>query len=512
MQNVLPTPMSTLFTSSEIRKAIWTLKNNKIPGMDQINVELIKYSPEVVCEKIAATYNNIAATGKHPNKITHGILRALQKPGKPKGPTSNLRPIILLSVLRKILAVCAMKRINSRLDSAIPMSQAAYRKNRSTTEHVFATKLIIERTISTDETVYLFLLDMSKAFDSIQRNTLIEDLKNVLNQDELHLIRILLDVKVAAQFGNYKSRFFSTDTGAPQEDCASASEFTFYLVESLEATIANDAPSLEEHNDIPSNYPIVSPNYQIDIDQQYADDISRISTSISAIGKMKDELPAKLAQRGLKINESKTEEYTIKRANCDNRWRDCKLLGSLLDTQKDIKRRKVLAINAANKLKHLFLNKDVTISVKTTLFKSYITPIFLYNSELWTLTNNMQRKEGSFQRRIIRTFVLNVRWPTIVKNEEIFTKTKLELWSIIIGKRCLKWFGKIARMDPSTSARSALHYALEEFRRPRGRPPKTWLSIMKQQLRSELNMNWNEAFDIAKDENVWKTLIKDCPM
>ena len=290
--------------------------------------------------------------------------------------------------------------------------------------------------------------------------------------------------------------------GAPQEDFASASEFTFYLAKSLEATIANDTPSLEEQNNIQSNYPIVSPNYQIDIDQQYADDISKISTSISVIEKMKDELPVKLAQRGLKINESKTEEHTIKRANCDNRWRDCKLFGSLLDTQNDIKRRKLLAINAANKLKHLFLNKDVIISVKTTLFKSYVTPIFLYNFELWTLTNNMQRKVDSFQRRIIRTFALNVRWPTIVKNEEIFTKTKLEPWSIIIGKRRLKWFGKIARMDPSTSARSALHYALEEFRRPRRRPPKTWLSIMKQQLRSEINMNWNEAFDIAKDENV----------
>ena len=276
---------------------------------------------------------------------------------------------------------------------------------------------------------------MSKAFDIIQRNTLIEDLKNVLNQDELHLIRILLDVKIAAQCGNYKSRFFSTDTGAPQGDCASASEFTFYLAKSHEATIASDTPSLKEHNNIQSNYPIVSPNYQIDIDQQYADDISKISTGISAIEKMKDGLPVKLAKRGLKINESKTEEYTIKRANCDNRWRDRKLLGSVLDTQNDIKRRKVLAIIAANKLKHLFLNKDVTISVKTKLFKSYITPIFLSNSELWTLTNNMQRKVDSFQRRIIRTFVLNVRLPAIVKDEEIFTKTKLEPWSIIIGKR-----------------------------------------------------------------------------
>ena len=85
-----------------------------------------------------------------------------------------------------------MKRINSRLDSAIPISQAAYRKNRSTTEHVFGTKLVIERTISsTDETLYLLLLDMNKAFDSIQRNTLIEDV--------LHLIQILLNVKNCRQ-------------------------------------------------------------------------------------------------------------------------------------------------------------------------------------------------------------------------------------------------------------------------------------------------------------------------
>ena len=63
-------------------------------------------------------------------------------------------------------------------------------------------------------------------------------------------------------------------------------------------------------------------------------------------------------------------------------------------------------------------------------------------------------------------------------------------------------------MDPSTLVRSALHYALEEFRRPRGRPTKTWLSILKQQLKSELNITWNKAFDISKDKNVWNTLIK----
>ena len=119
-----------------------------------------------MCIKKSDIYNSIAATRKHWNEIMHRILRAFPKLGKRKGPTSNLQLIILLFIPRKILAVCIMKRINSRLYSAC-------HKNRSTTKFVFATKLIIERTISsTDETVYLLLLDMSKVFNSIQRNTL----------------------------------------------------------------------------------------------------------------------------------------------------------------------------------------------------------------------------------------------------------------------------------------------------------------------------------------------------
>ena len=41
---------------------------------------------------------------------------------------------------------------------------------------------------------------------------------------------------------------------------------------------------------------------------------------------------------------------------------------------------------------------------------------------------------------------------------------------------------------------------------------KTRLSLMKQQLRSKLNTNWNEEFGIAKVEKFWKTSVKDYPM
>ena len=43
----------------------------------------------------------IARTGEHPNEINQRVITWIQKPGKPKGPIENLRPITLLSMLRK---------------------------------------------------------------------------------------------------------------------------------------------------------------------------------------------------------------------------------------------------------------------------------------------------------------------------------------------------------------------------------------------------------------------------
>ena len=86
-----------------------------------------------------------------------------------------------------------MERIGERIDNEIPPTQAAYRKGRSTTEHVFSTKLVIERTItSRNETVYLMMYDMSKAFDSVNRTVLINNLNKILEKDEVHLLKLMI--------------------------------------------------------------------------------------------------------------------------------------------------------------------------------------------------------------------------------------------------------------------------------------------------------------------------------
>ena len=131
-----------------------------------------------------------------------------------------------------------MKRIKHKLDVETPHSQAAYRKNRSTTEHVLATKLMIDRTLTAkNETIYIILLDMSKAFDNVNRRILMDDLQQTINADELHLVNTLLKVNLEVRCGNNMSQSFDTDTGTPQGDCASANEFTYFLVKSLQQNV-----------------------------------------------------------------------------------------------------------------------------------------------------------------------------------------------------------------------------------------------------------------------------------
>ena len=81
-------------------------------------------------------------------------------------------------------------------------------------------------------------------------------------------------------------------------------------------------------------------------------------------------MPTTLEKRNLTINETKTEEYAITR-NGDDSWKKCRLLGSLLDTQNDIKRRKSLAITSINKMKNIFYGK-LSISIKLRTFDCYV--------------------------------------------------------------------------------------------------------------------------------------------
>ena len=70
-------------------------------------------------------------------------------------------------------------------------TRTAYSAGRSTTELVYTLKLAEKVISSCDYEINLLLLDMSKSFDTIQRG--IKDLQGIIDDNELHLIVLLLD-------------------------------------------------------------------------------------------------------------------------------------------------------------------------------------------------------------------------------------------------------------------------------------------------------------------------------
>ena len=443
IENIRPEKLKEPFNAEEIGKAVKSLKNNKSAGCDFIKAENIKYAPS--CHQhIAKILNIVAETGKYPQELKTGLLTPLQKTNKPKGPPQNLRPVVLLSTLRKILAICIINRIRDKVcDKILPISQCAYLPGRSATELVFTFKTLAEKAItSCGYETNLLLLDMSKAFDTIERSTLIEDLKEILENDELHLIKILLkDVEYKVRLEGKIGESFTTNIGSPQGDGASALLFIIYLAISLKKykETGNDNPLpdfLKDH----TYQKIDNNNNFLTIDQQYADDIGWASTGQHIIENIEKEVPHALKKRNLKINPEKTEKYRITR-NGDTEWEKCKYVGSLLGTNEDINRRTSLAHRAFNCIHSIFKNKTLNLKLKLRIFQALIESVFLYNSECWGLNKKQEERINITQRKFLRN-ILGIRWHknNWISNEKLYEKTQQQEWSTKIAHRRLRFF------------------------------------------------------------------------
>ena len=112
------------------------------------------------------------------------------------------------------------------------------------------------------------MLDMSTAFDTVDKTILLKDLSNIIHNDELHLINIMLDIELTIRCGNKESESFKTDIGIPQGDGLSANKFTLYLSNALYKQSNKYWNELQHKNE------------HICINVDYADDITAVITDI----------------------------------------------------------------------------------------------------------------------------------------------------------------------------------------------------------------------------------------
>ena len=157
-----------------------------------INAELVKYAPIFILAQIAILLNNIFSN--HVDIDTgDGELVVLPKPPpKETGLVANLRPITLLPIIRKILSKITLERCTPHFNNFLPQSQHAYRNSKSTTDVVWMCRMICAKAIKYDITVYVTGIDMTSAFDTIDRSKLLNITKYIVTEDEQRMLRVLL--------------------------------------------------------------------------------------------------------------------------------------------------------------------------------------------------------------------------------------------------------------------------------------------------------------------------------
>ena len=186
-----PKKLNKQITPEEVRKSLESLKNNRAPGEDEISGELLKYGTPTLHGSIGNVLNRVFE--EHESlKINWGELIALQKPGKPKGPPKNLRPITLLKTIRKALSIITLHRIRPWTEEYLSHSQSGFRPDRSTADVALAHKWLAARTKKEYVEIKITGIDMSSAFDTIDRLTLLDILREIVEEGELTIIRLLL--------------------------------------------------------------------------------------------------------------------------------------------------------------------------------------------------------------------------------------------------------------------------------------------------------------------------------
>ena len=151
--------------------------------------------------------------------IGQGTLIALQKPNKPKGPATSLRPIVLLNTVRKIMSPIVLGRISTAVSAFLGPTSSGFRAGRSTADVLWTQRWMAAKCQRYRCSIHMLGLDMSKAFDTISREKLLQVMAKIVHPDELHLIHLLLyGTTLTVRLGSHTTSSFSSTVGTPQAD------------------------------------------------------------------------------------------------------------------------------------------------------------------------------------------------------------------------------------------------------------------------------------------------------
>ena len=134
---------------------------------------MFKYGGQKLAKKLHSLFVKIWQTGNVPQDFKDALIQHLYKRKGNRNICDNHRGISLLSIAGKILARLILNRIMKHLvDDIYPESQCGFRAGRGTVDMIFSLRQVAEKVCEKNEELYMVFIDLTKAFDTVNRDAL----------------------------------------------------------------------------------------------------------------------------------------------------------------------------------------------------------------------------------------------------------------------------------------------------------------------------------------------------
>ena len=158
-------------TLDEVNNVIQKLKDNKAPGTDLIQAELIKKASPNFVEHMHPLITNIWTTENIPEDWNWCIICPIHKNGDVT-ICSNYRGISLLCVAYKIFFNILFNWLLPYIETTICYYQCCYRQVQSTIDQLFTVRQILEKCNERNKETHHLFIDFKAAYEIRDRSSL----------------------------------------------------------------------------------------------------------------------------------------------------------------------------------------------------------------------------------------------------------------------------------------------------------------------------------------------------
>ena len=165
--------MEKQITRKEVKKALQKLKPGKSMGLDRIHNSFLKRGGEKLLTTLTTMFNMMRKAGWTPQDWNEEMVTLIHKKGDKKD-LDNYRTIAVSSNMGKLFIRIATERLMSLAEEKkwLSEAQAAYRKGRGVEDHRFLINYLMHRARQEKDPLYIGFIDLRKAYDSVDRETL----------------------------------------------------------------------------------------------------------------------------------------------------------------------------------------------------------------------------------------------------------------------------------------------------------------------------------------------------